>query len=453
MRRILVVGVAATAITLTLPAHAADTTGAAGKDVPQATCFWFGPMSIKNKATNLAYPDEGALYWGARFRIPTGATLRLEGSFPHARYMSVNAYGKVLGVDHAAVDALDDTAIQPNPGSINPYLPGADRYAANRSYTLTMTDGVASDEPNVIDAPATNEAAQELIYRVYLPDAASDRSAASLPEPVLTLSGGEVVRGQALCDAINDPQRSFSFQTMPAPVYTGLVNLPGADPAKNPSYSPLRWEKFFNQQLALSVYRIGTPTAKDRRKDLALGEIGGYYDNRSVKYAVGPINAAYGKVLVLKGKLPTTPATGPKVRTMGSGQMRYWSICQNGSPVATNGIDCVSDADLKPLLRKGRKYTIVVSRKVDRPKNAKAKCKVAWLNWGDKKDSLGRRTGTLLLRNLGTDPGFTKSLQNVGLDDVDVTSRADKSQAKVMGAYQPTGEYTSKKAFQKTGCK
>jgi len=193
MRRILV-GAVAAAFTMALPAHAADTTGAAGKDVPQATCFWFGPMSIKNKATNLAYPDEGALYWGARFRIPTGATLRLEGSFPHARYMSVNAYGKVLGVDHAAVDALDDTAIQPNPGSINPYLPGADRYAANRSYTLTMTDGVASDEPNVIDAPATNEAAQELIYRVYLPDAASDRSAASLPEPVLTLSGGEVVR-------------------------------------------------------------------------------------------------------------------------------------------------------------------------------------------------------------------------------------------------------------------
>jgi hypothetical protein len=257
--------------------------------------------------------------------------------------MSVNAYGRVAGVDHAAVDALDDTAIQPDPGSINPYLAGADRYAANRSYTLTMTDGVASQEPNIIDAPPTNEAAQELIYRVYLPDRAADQAPASLPEPVLTLSDGQVLRGDALCAAINDPQRYFSFQTMPGPVYTGLVNLPGADPAKNPSYSPVRWEKFFNQPLALSVYRIGTPTAKDRRKDLALGEIGGFYDNRSVKYAVGPINAAYGKVLVLRGKLPTTPTTGPKVRTMGSGQMRYWSICQNGSPVATNGVDCVSE--------------------------------------------------------------------------------------------------------------
>ena len=452
MRTVLVAAAAAAAVSLTVPAQAAAPTGAAGKGVPQATCFWFGPMSIKNKATNLAYPDEGALYWGARFRIPAGSTLRLEGDFPHARYMSVNAYGRVAGVDHAAVDALDDTAIRPDPGSINPYLPGADRYAANRAYTLTMTDGVASQEPNVIDAPPTNEAAQELIYRVYLPDRAADQAPASLPEPVLTLGDGQVLRGDALCAAINDPKRYFSFQTMPGPLYTGLVNLPGADPAKNPSYSPVRWEKFFNQPLALSVYRIGTPTGKDRRKDLALGEIGGFYDNRSVKYAVGPINAAFGKVLVLRGKLPTTPATGPKVRTMGSGQMRYWSICQNGSPVATNGVDCVSDADLKPVLQKDRRYTIVVSRKVDRPKNAKAKCEVAWLNWGDKKDSLGRRTGTLLLRNLGTDPGFRRSLQNVGLDDVDVTSRTNKPQQKVMGAYQPTGKYTSTKAFEKSGC-
>jgi hypothetical protein len=70
MRRILMVAVGAAVLSLAVPAQAAAPTGAAGKGVPQATCFWFGPMSIKNKATNLAYPDEGALYWGARFRIP-----------------------------------------------------------------------------------------------------------------------------------------------------------------------------------------------------------------------------------------------------------------------------------------------------------------------------------------------------------------------------------------------
>ncbi len=427
---------------------------AADAGVPQPTCFWFGPMGISDPATNAAYPDEGALYWGARFRIPAGSTLQLQGRFPHARYMSVNAYGRVFGVDHAAVDALDDTAIQPDPGSVNPYAVGADRYAANRSYTLTMNAGTASQAANVIDAPPTNDGAvQELIYRVYLPDRASDRSAASLPEPVLTLSDGQVLRGQALCSAINDSQRFFSFQTMPAPVYAGLVGLAGADPAVNPAFKSLRWERFFNQPLALSIFRLATPDRAVRRADLALGEAGGYYDNRSVKYAVGPISAAYGKVLVLRGKLPTTPATGPRVRTMGSGQMRYWSVCQNGSPVVTNAIDCLSDADLQPVLQKDRRYTIVVSRKVDRPKNARPACEVAWLNWGDKRDSLGRRSGTLVLRNLSSDPTFARSLQKVSLDDIDVLSAKNLPQKRVMGAYQPVGTYTSTKAFEKRGCR
>jgi hypothetical protein len=64
-----------------------------------------------------------------------------------------------------------------------------------------------------------------------------------------------------------------------------------------------------------------------------------------------------------------------------------------------------------------------------------------------------RQTGTLLLRNLASDPGFARSLQNVGLDDVDVTRRVNASQQKVMGPYQPRGTYTSKKAFQHRGCR
>jgi hypothetical protein len=395
---------------LAVPAQAAAPTGAAGKGVPQATCFWFGPMSIRTRRRTSPTPTRGALYWGARFRIPGGSTLRLEGDFPHARYMSVNAYGRVAGVDHAAVDALDDTAIATRTRAASTRTsraPTATR--ANRSYTLTMTDGVASDEPNIIDAPPTNEGGTGTDLPRVPPDRAADQAPASLPEPVLTLSDGQVLRGDALCAAINDPQRYFSFQTMPGPVYTGLVNLPGADPAKNPSYSPVRWEKFFNQPLALSVYRIGTPTAKDRRKDLALGEIGGFYDNRSVKYAAGPINAAYGKVLVLARQTADHATTGPNVRTMGSGQMRYWSICQNGSPVATNGVDCVSDADLKPVLQKDRRYTIVVSRKVDRPEERQGEVRrgVAELGGQEATRWAGARA-LLLLRNLGTDPSFAR---------------------------------------------
>ena len=429
---------------------AADETGG----VTQATCFWFGPMGMQFPSSNLAYRDEGALYWGARFRLPPGSVLRLEGRYPHARYMSMNSYGRVDGVEHAAVAALEDKDIEPNRGSTNPYRVGADRYPQNRSYTITVpAEDLGRRGPNFLDVPSTNDGAvQELIYRVYLPDRGRDRGVRSLPRPVLTLADGRMLRGDDLCATINDPQRYFTFQTMPAALYAALVNTPGGDPTTNSAFSPARWEKFFNTPLALSIFYVGTDLAERRLQDLAIGVAGGYYDNRSVNYAVAPINASFGDVLVLRGKLPTTPRTGPRVRTMGAGQMRYWSICQSTSPVETSTIDCLADEQVRKVLDKDRRYTVVVSRREDRPTNARPACNVAWLNWGDQLDTLGRRSGTLLLRNLASDPSFDRSLQKVGLDDIDVIGLRNRPEQRVMGAYQPTGEYVSTAQFEREGC-
>lgn len=65
---------------------------------------------------------------------------------------------------------------------------------------------------------------------------------------------------------------------------------------------------------------------------------------------------------------------------------------------------------------------------------------------------MGRRSGTLVLRNLSSDPGFARSLQKVGLDDVDVLSTKNLPQKRVLGDYQPVGTYTSKNVFEKRGC-
>ncbi len=441
--------VAAPTVPVGQTAQATDTGG-----VPQATCFWFGPMGIRDQVTNKAYPDAGALYWGARFRLPAGSVLHLDGRFPHSRFMSVNSYGRVDGVEHAAVASLEDTQITPARGSQNPFLTGANRYPRHRNYRITVpAEDLGKRGPNFLDVPSTNSGAvQELIYRVYLPDRRSDRSVRSLPKPQLTLADGTVLRGPQVCAAINDAQRYFTFQTMPASLYKLLVNTPGGDPTTNSSFSPLRWEKFFNTPLALSIYRVATDLADLRLKDLAVGVAGGYYDNRSVNYSVGPVNSAHGDVLVLRGKLPTTPRTGPGVRTMGKGQMRYWSICQNTSPVETSAIACLADKQVRRVIDKDRRYTIVVSRRADRPANARMSCDVAWLNWGDQLDTLGRRSGTLILRNLESEPGFRRSLQKVGLDDIDVLSRRNRPETRVMGAYQPRGEYMSTGSFERRGC-
>jgi hypothetical protein len=427
----------------TLPATA-DTAG-----VPQATCFWFGPMGKDNAVTNKAYPETAATYWGARFRVPPGAQLTLRGRFPHARFMSLNAY-----VDQGAVDSLEDVAIQPDKGSTNPYLPKANRYAKKRSYQVSVpAPGEPGTGANILNAPNVNPGAvQELIYRVYSPDRKADGANAALPTPQLRLANGSVLKGQALCNAINAEQRYFPFRILPPSMYVGLVNTPGADPAVNPAFNPIRWERFFNTGLALSIFRYGTPSQDQRKADLAVGDVGGFYDNLAVKYTVAPVNAAHGPVIVLRGKLPTTPRTGPKVRRMQTGQMRYWSICQNTSPSDTAVVDCVDDDDLRGLLGKGRRYTVVVSRAVDKPSNARAKCKVAWLNFGEGLDPAGRRSGTLVMRNLAANPSFKQSLQRVTPADVSVTSDGTRSERDVLGPYLPTGQYTTKAAFEQRGC-
>jgi hypothetical protein len=157
---------------------------------------------------------------------------------------------------------------------------------------------------------------------------------------------------------------------------------------------------------------------------------------------VGPVNAGHGKLLVLRGKMPSFPATRNRTPRMGRGEVRYWSLCQNESPVTTSVVDCIYDEQV-PLTGK-RRFTVVLGRAANRPDNANRDCGVKFLRWGHYVDPLGRRgTGTLLMRNLLADPSFGEAIQNV-----DEPGR----EAAVMGPYLPRGEYTSAKAFAALGC-
>ncbi|NQB30668.1 hypothetical protein, partial [Pseudomonas aeruginosa] len=98
------------------------------------SCFWrYGPVS-GDPYINIAFPDAGTFYWGAAFSVPKGAKLHLEGSFPHARYMSLISYDR-LG---APLDSVADYLIAPKPGASNPYLFGADRNSKQRGYKIEV---------------------------------------------------------------------------------------------------------------------------------------------------------------------------------------------------------------------------------------------------------------------------------------------------------------------------
>lgn len=414
---------------------------------PHATCFWIGPFdraALDNPELNFAYPDTAVGYWAARFRLPDGARMLLDGKFPRSRYMSLNAYRS-----GAPVDALTDIEFRPNKGSVNPFRTGKRRDLRNprRSWQASVVNDPtpATDSgraPNTLYAPP-EDGVQELIYRVYLPDRGRDsRGGVTLPRPVVVLADGSRLTGAAACAAVNDPVREITPQTVPAPYYSLLVNTPGADPETVPAFAPVHWENFFNTPLALSIYKRGTPSEGDRAR-LSQEQTGGQYSNGDTRYITASINRRFGEILVLRGKMPTFPATeGPRRKRMKPGQVRYWSLCQNETPTTTSVVSCLRDSQV-PLTRK-RMFTIVVSTRADRPKNARRECGVAWLNWGNFVDTLGREgTGLLIMRNLLGAPRFQHAIQKI---------RKLGTEKEVMGAYFPKSTYMSRAAFKAPRC-
>src|SRR5919107_5461670 len=92
----------------------------------------FDPATV-----NVAFPDDSADYWLGFYQAVPGTRIRLSGRFPHTRYMSFNAYDQA----QRPLDALADVEIAPDAGSVNPFLPGADRTAEQRSYTAFIEFG------------------------------------------------------------------------------------------------------------------------------------------------------------------------------------------------------------------------------------------------------------------------------------------------------------------------
>jgi hypothetical protein len=415
-----------------------------------ATCFWEGPISTKRPTTrgfdgrNFNFPEESATYWLARFSLPEGAKLVLRGRYPYGRYMSLNAYS-----DAVPTDALSDIAIRPRSGHTNPFVAGNRRDLRKRSWRVEVLDepppGDSADRrPNTIYARPQGGAAIELAYRVYEPDRGLGLTGGTgLPKPSLVLADGTALAGKAACARANDPNREITLDTTPESQWDLRHTAPGCDPQTNPAYGPPRWERFFTYlYAALSVLTDCTPAGREARHAVTPAPEVANYANKDSAYVYAHLSRQFGEVVVLRGRLPRFPKTRDGQRVMRRGQLRFWSLCTGESRVTVRTPDCLADRQV-PIDRK-RRYTIVVSKRADRPANARPRCGVGWLDWGERGDGVGDPDyGLLLLRNMLVSPRFAEAIQNV--------ERAG-TEPDVMGEYLPTATYATRAEFESQGC-
>jgi hypothetical protein len=101
-------------------------------------------------------------------------------------------------------------------------------------------------------------------------------------------------------------------------------------------------------------------------------------------------------------------------------------------------------ADRQVFAQSGREYTVVVSRRSDRPRNARARCDIAWLDWGNRGDGAGDGDyGLLIMRNMLVSPDFEEAIQNVP---------APGQEEAVMREHFPRSSYSTVEEFEARGC-
>ncbi len=385
------------------------------------------PLPVNSASVKEGLPDPHVTYLLLGTSLaPFGTRVHIEGDFPHCRFFSVQISPPFDGLGYSPSRAIGSTEnsivdadIVPEPGSSNPFRPGADRRATSRRYHLQFD--LRMGDPRALDSsfkppyrgPGNRRAGALLIHqgpwwkklggkgpwnagliwvRYYAPDRAHfPMAGAPLPKVWYELPTGERYY-------IHSDFSGFVHR-----VNSPRVSKPTA--AKHPPAAngpTVGWAKSYGilQSIGLGIYEAWGGL-NEKRLD---------YVRRADHYATGRAEAApaphhyephattnnyatylgrsfqlgAGQVIVLTGRLPLFPDTRGGAATMPTGQLRYWSIGGYDYNIFAKTLTCnlhsVMDDEL--TLNADREYTLVYSRAQDRPANATAANGVTWVDWG-----------------------------------------------------------------------
>jgi hypothetical protein len=244
------------------------------------------------------------------------------------------------------------------------------------------------------------------------------RGGEPLPDIVATTAAGQDVDlGRLPCeqgrDAINavgltDVQQQFETTSEPL--------APPASPAGNPP----SWQ-------VSSGLANGATGGRAGLDQLVSGGPGSNPDNT---YIAARVSRAYGDVLVIHGLAPTVPDTLEGEPVMGSGDVRYWSFCQNS--LTTRYVACLYDQQVS--LNSDGTYTVVISDPANRPSNA-----INWIPFGPEPEAR-----VIYRQMLPSASFYPYSAAHILASGAPVAS--------TMGPYYPEAAYCSTTQFEQDEC-
>ncbi len=432
---------------------------------PRGKAYWDRLESPKPIQNPNLWPDTQSTYFLGRFAMPAGSTLTLRSQYPHAHYFQLALYKFEHDTFTSINEALAGPAIEPDPGSENPFRVGANRRSENRSFTVRIAAENAPEDPaqrarNVL-CVGREGGDVEAVIRIYLSDQGYDGAGWKLLESSSHESGfptyeGTLADGTKLAAEEVVAQWSKPFAaTKPAMTvedWEALLHAPSNDPALDPATAPAprppRWEKFWTLKYSVAG---AFKRPEDRAKIPYAGSMEGAGDP-TTQYMLTYLSRRFRPVYVMRGKMPSFPDTyagndGKGLAVMPLAQTQYWSLVSCEAPPSGRVVDGLTDMQV-PLDADGN-YTIVVSRPEDRPSNASGEHGVAWLNWGERGEGLDDPRnrpdfGMLILRIMANSPSWKNRPDQIAMPGME---------GAVMGPYYPEGYYTTRVEFEAEGPK
>jgi len=433
---------------------------------PRGWGYWNyleSPRPVQNP--NL-WPDMQSTYFIGRLAMPAGSTLALDYRFPRARYFQFALYEAEHGTFVSTGEALSGPDIEAKPGSINPFRVGSERLSEDRDFTLRIVaaDAPGSGEKRTPNTLYAGRDGGELMFvnRIYLPNQGSDGAGwgpasapwdgRGLPRYRGTLADGTELSAAEVIAQFARPIEGETKQPVTAQQWEKLVHAKDNDPALDPATAPARktprWEKYWNFRYSI-VGAFQTPEEREKIPYASAIDGGG---DPATQYMLVHLSRKFGPVYVMRGKMPSFPNTyagtgGRGLEVMPEAQTQYWSLVSGEAAPSGQIVDGLTDMQV-PLDADGN-YTIVYSRKEDRPENATPENGIAWIEWSPRGEGLGGPGnrpdfGMLMMRIMATNPSWKERPDNI---------TTPGTEAEVMGPYYPRGYYTDKASFEAEGPK
>lgn len=261
--------------------------------------------------TNIAY---------AIFSFPTdpSTVYRIKGSFPHARYMSLES-SELIDIGSWDFDAIQDHEIVPDDGSKNPFTPEVALDAEPRNFTVdAVPDGAEWVAVNRLDVPV-NGNKNDIWLRIVAPNQ--------------QIADGDLPTIEAYDLATGEPKECQQASVVSLPLSVDSSEKLDFGVALYANESPALSQDFIDYESLDPVDVLAgilTMAVPEKWWTFSFRVIDIPFEGSSAipGYSYGLTKMGAGKVALVKFKAPsfvdTTAGTGPFDP---NADLRYWSLC------------------------------------------------------------------------------------------------------------------------------